>query len=51
MVRCNDCGIHSSNTTLAWNDEDGWHALCRECRLVPTVTGPGEWKLIKIGDK
>ena len=48
-VRCNDCRDYFDRTTLTWTEEDGWHALCDDCKLVPAATGPGEWKLIKIG--
>ena len=51
MVRCNDCRNYSSDTTLAWDDAAGWHALCGDCRLVPIATAPGKFAFIKIGDK
>ena len=49
MGKCDICGDNTLRTYIGWDSERGWHASCHECRMVPEVTAPGEWKFIRVG--
>lgn len=48
---CGVCGVYDrSELRLEWNADTGWRWACDRCRLVPTVTGPGQWQFVRVGE-
>ena len=49
MGKCDICDNTTPRTYVSWDSDRGWYGTCYECRLVPKVIGPGEWKFIRVG--
>lgn len=49
MEECGVCGAVTGAPILEWNADTGWRYVCDGCRLVPTVTGPGQWHFVRVG--
>lgn len=50
VEQCGACGTATSALLLEWNADTGWRYVCDAHRLVPTVTGPGQWQFVRVGD-
>ena len=51
MEQCGVCGAATGKPILEWNADTGWRYVCDAHRLVPTVSGPGEWHFVRVGGK
>ena len=49
MEKCDICDSTTLRTYVSWDSTLGWHGTCHDCRMAPKVTGPGEWKFIRVG--
>jgi len=49
LETCDSCRKDTRDTTIQWVPDDGWRAVCEECRGRPVLLENGRIHFIRVG--